>query len=166
MFDEENLIQLAIFLSFCLSVHNTYVQFLHYFLRPNEMKKMQNFHKRMFPFCWKPQQVFNKLLSNRNNPTGSKCYTGTQAELSNKLLIQALNSTQRHKWSFPTSSQFSAVKPHKDTSLAINKLYIYRSQMMGMIPPGYINTRFQDYSLAVISTELLYKLTLFKYLML
>ena len=26
MFDEENLISLAIFLSFCLSVHNTYVQ--------------------------------------------------------------------------------------------------------------------------------------------
>jgi len=25
MFDEENLISLAIFLSFCLSVHNTYV---------------------------------------------------------------------------------------------------------------------------------------------
>ena len=31
MFDEENLISLAIFLSFCLSVHNTYVLFSQYF---------------------------------------------------------------------------------------------------------------------------------------
>ena len=38
--------------------------------------------------------------------------------------------------------------------------------MMGTIPPGYINTGFQDYSLAVISTELLYKLTFFIYLIL
>ena len=37
--------------------------------------------------------------------------------------------------------------------------------MMGMIPPGYINTGFQDHSLTLISTELLYQLTLFKYLM-
>ena len=33
MFDEENLISLATFLSFCLSVHNTYVHFLHYIFK-------------------------------------------------------------------------------------------------------------------------------------
>ena len=36
--------------------------------------------------------------------------------------------------------------------------------MMGTIPAGFIITGFQDHSLAVISTKLLYKLTLFKYL--
>ena len=34
--------------------------------------------------------------------------------------------------------------------------------MMETIQRGYINTGFQDHCLAVISTELLYKLTLFK----
>ena len=53
-------------------------------------------------------------------------------------------------------------KFHKDTSLAIQQaIYIYRSQ----IQPVYISIGFQDHSLTVISTELLYKLTLFKYLM-
>ena len=33
MFDEENLISLATFLSFCLSVHNSYVHFLHYIFK-------------------------------------------------------------------------------------------------------------------------------------
>jgi len=37
--------------------------------------------------------------------------------------------------------------------------------MMWTVQPGYIYTGFQDFPLAVISTELLYKLTLFKYLM-
>ena len=37
--------------------------------------------------------------------------------------------------------------------------------MMGTMQPGYIITGFQDHSLAVISMKLLYKPTLFKYLM-
>ena len=43
--------------------------------------------------------------------------------------------------------------PHKDTSLAVNKLYIYQSEMTGMIRLGHINTGFQDYSLAVIGSR-------------
>jgi len=53
MFDEENLISLATFLSFCLSVHNTYVHFLHYFFK----KFSRNFHTLLF------REIFALFLS-------------------------------------------------------------------------------------------------------
>ena len=55
--------------------------------------------------------------------------------------------------------------PHRNTSLAI-KQAIYQSHMIGTIQPVVFKTGIQDYSLAVNSTEFLYKLILFKYLML
>ena len=64
--------------------------------------------------------------------------------------------------SYPTSYQFSALNA---TQGYINKLYTSIPND-GDDPTCVIKIGFQDYSLVVNSTELLYQLTLFKYLML
>ena len=49
-----------------------------------------------------PHRDTSEAIKQAINP-GSICHTGTQAKLSNKLLIQAFNATQGHKRSYQTS---------------------------------------------------------------
>ena len=82
----------------------------------------------------------------------------------NTWFQSALNASQGHKPSYTKSNPIRTLIAKQGHKPSFQQLYI-------LIPNDgddltcVIKTGFQDYSLAVNSTELLYKLTLFKYLM-
>ena len=91
MFDEENLISLTIFLSFCLSVHNTYVQpwlwgyvFFAFFASERNAKTKRNgrennffFAKRFFLFAGNATLHWVVWLHSTTDCTYSTCCTDT-----------------------------------------------------------------------------------------
>ena len=112
-------------------------------------------------------QPFRYKSQSGHSPPGSKCLTGTQAQLSIKLSIQCSKCHTRTQVQLSTSYicisipndvgtilpcyintgfQFAinATQRHKSS----NKLYISIPNDVGTILPYYINTGYQDYSLA------------------
>ena len=101
-------------------------------------------HKRSYPTSY---------YQTGHKPLGSKCHTRTQAQITTSYIyISIPNDGDDPIWLFINTGSL-LLMPHKDTSLAVNKLYIYQSEMTGMIRLGHINTGFQDYSLAVIGSR-------------
>ena len=78
------------------------------------------FSKRIYPGSTRPQSnlALNVTQGHKrsyptsyyqtgHNPPGSKCHTGTHAQLSNKLILnRALNATQGHKSSYQQALYF------------------------------------------------------------
>ena len=104
----------------------------------------------------------SRQLSNPAINPGQKWHTGTQAQLSNKQLIHALNATQGHKRSYQTSYNVGS-KCHTGTLAQLsNKVLPIHPKLKGTISSLFIKTG-NDYYLAVNCMELLFKLDILCY---
>ena len=108
-----------------------------------------------------PHRDTSVAIQQAINP-GSKCHTVTQAQLSNKLLIQALNAKQGHNRSYPTSYQFNqntthpalnATQPSGTQAQLSNKLLVQPEHN----PPGCTQGHKRSYPTSYQFSALNYK---------
>ena len=109
MFDEENLISLATFLSFCLSVHNSYVHLLHYFF-----KKFSHFFREIFTLVFREifALFFHKIFAFFSEIFAISISRTFRPFLRNRLK--------------PKNSQFSRAKEMRKWSEMVAKDKIFR----------------------------------------